>query len=228
MHVLLVEDSPINRRFIGLALAKAGIEVTDAENGRVGVDMAATGLYDAVLMDMQMPILDGFEATSLLRQMGLSTPIIALTGHGSDEDRRRCREAGCTDHLVKPVEGADLVAALNRAAAATFHLDEEDSSEFDAELRLIALDYLRVQRQRLGEMAALLESGSYAELARLAHRIKGTAGTVGLCQFTGPAERLEAAALADDRQTCGACIDGIAELQSRAEMAVEAGEPSAE
>ncbi len=224
MHVLLVEDGPINRRFIHLALSKAGIRVTDAENGRIGVDKAISGHYDAVLMDMQLPVMDGLEATRLLRQHGLTTPIIALTGHSSDEDRQRCLQAGCTDHLVKPVDAVKLVAALKRISAALpCPGPGSDSQEFSAELRRIALDYLQVQRQRIGEMKVSLQTAAYTRLAELAHRMKGTAGTVGLSQFTDPAERLEKAALSSDRQTCAEALDEIADLQARAEVAHSGG-----
>ncbi len=224
MHVLLVEDSPINRRFIDLALSKAGIRVTGVENGRLGVEKAITGQYDAVLMDMQLPVMDGFEATTRLRQLGFTTPIIALTGHSTDEDRERCRRAGCTDHLVKPVDAVKLVSTLKRVAAtAPSPVFGGDSQDFSDELRQIALDYLQVQRQRISEMRAALQTAAYPHLAELAHRVKGTAGTVGLPQFTDPAERLEAAAISADRQACAATLDEIADLQSQAEALNEAG-----
>jgi CheY-like chemotaxis protein len=217
MHVLLVEDSAINRRFIGLALSKAGIRVTNAENGRLGVEKASAGQYDAILMDMQMPVMDGFKAATILRQLGLTTPIIALTGHSSSEDRERCRQAGCTDHLAKPVDAAKLVDTLTRVASAAPLPDlSGESEDFRAELRRIAMDYLPVQRQRIGEMRASLQTGAYPHLADLAHRMKGTAGTVGLPQFTDPAERLETAALSADRQACAAILDEITDLQSQA------------
>ena len=114
MHVLLVEDSPINRRFIGLALSKVGIQVSPAENGQIGVEMAIAGQYDAILMDMQMPVMDGFHATSHLRQLGLTTPIIALTGHTGEAACQRCLQAGCNDHLTKPLDARKLLDTLNR------------------------------------------------------------------------------------------------------------------
>ena len=217
MHVLLVEDSPINRRFIGLALSKAGIRMTCAENGRKGVQKAVSGGYDAILMDMEMPIMNGFEATLRLRQIGLTTPIIALTGHGSEEARDRCLRAGCTDHLLKPVDAVRLVETLSRLTSRPSQ-PNEDSDEFCEELRQIALDYLHVQRKRIHEMQALLVQGDYRQLEELAHRTKGTAGTVGLSQFTAPAKRLEEASLRQDRPTCESSLEEIARLQSEAEL----------
>lgn len=219
MHVLLVEDSPINRRFLGLALSKAGIRMTCAENGRRGVQKAVSGGYDAILMDMEMPIMNGFEATLRLRQIGLTTPIIALTGHGSEEARDRCLRAGCTDHLLKPVDAVRLVETLGRLVARSVQ-PNGDSDEYCEELRQIALDYLDVQRKRIHEMQALLGQGDYRRLEELAHRIKGTAGTVGLSQFTAPAKRLEEASLHQDHPTCESSLEEIARLQSETELSM--------
>ena len=215
MHVLLIEDSPINRRFIGLALSKVGIRSTDAENGRLGVEKAIAGQHDAILMDMQMPVMDGFQATAHLRQLGLATPIIALTGHSTAEDRERCLQAGCNDHLTKPVATDDLLDALNRAV--TLPDVARDLDEFSHELRQIALDYLDMQRHRLDEMKESLENADFESLAELAHRVKGTAGTVGFPQFTAPAEGLEAAALSAKPQACESVLKQIVALQAQAE-----------
>jgi CheY-like chemotaxis protein len=218
MHVLLVEDSAINRRFIGLALSKAGIELSCAENGRLGVEMATAGQYDAILMDMQMPVMDGFEATARLRQLGLTTPIIALTGHATEADRQRCLQAGCTDHLTKPLDAEKLTHVLTRLVADVPPPDfAEDSQDFSLELRQIALDYLDVQRQRIHEMNESLEKADYQHLAELAHRMKGTAGTVGFPEFTAPAKRLETAAISVDQQACSTTLEEIATLQAEAQ-----------
>lgn len=219
MHVLLVEDSPINRRFIGLMLSKAGVQVTNAENGQVGMEMATDGEYDAILMDMQMPIMDGFQATTRLRQQGVTKPIIALTGHTTEQDRRRCLEAGCSDHLTKPLDAKGLLDALERAVAAAPSVSAEAADESCEELRQIALDYLVAQRRRIDEMAQSLESADFACLAELAHSMKGTAGTVGFPQFTTPAERLEEAALCGNGPACREALEEMSDLQERAETA---------
>ncbi len=219
MHVLLVEDSPINRRFIGLALSKAGIRMTCAENGRRGVQKAVSGSYDAILMDMEMPVMNGFEATLRLRQIGVATPIIALTGHGGEEARDRCLRAGCTDHLLKPVDAVRLVETLSRLVARSCQ-PNGDCDEYCEELRQIAFDYLNVQGKRIHEMQTLLLQGDYRQLEELAHRMKGTAGTVGLSQFTVPAKRLEEASLRQDRPACELFLEEITRLQSEAELSM--------
>ena len=210
-----MKTAPSTAVFIGLALSKAKIQVTNAENGQIGVEKATTEKFDAILMDMQMPVMDGFQATDHLRQLGLTIPIIALTGHSTDEDRKRCMQVGCTDHLSKPVDAMELLAVLDQVAATAGSTD--DSHDFSDELRQIARDYLDVQRQRITEMRELLQVGEFDSLAELAHRMKGTAGTVGFPQFTIPAERLEKLAMSAEPQACAQILEQMLDLQAEAE-----------
>jgi signal transduction histidine kinase/ActR/RegA family two-component response regulator len=113
-RVLLAEDGVYNQKFLTLFLTKAGAEVTVADNGQVAVDMAlqATGegrAFDVVLMDMQMPVLDGYAAATCLRDCGYTGTIIALTAHAMSDDREKCLAAGCNDYGSKPIERADLL-----------------------------------------------------------------------------------------------------------------------
>jgi CheY-like chemotaxis protein len=118
-RILLVEDGPDNQRLIAHVLRKAGAEVTIAANGRVGADAAlaadAAGRpFDVILMDMQMPILDGYSATALLRKNGYGRPIIALTAHAMTHDRERCLAAGCDEFVAKPIDRARLLETIRR------------------------------------------------------------------------------------------------------------------
>ncbi len=109
IHILLVDDAPDNQTVIGLFLGLAGATVEYADNGLEGVQKAMAGNFNVVLMDIQMPHLDGYEATKQLRSQGYDTPIIALTAHALKEERDRCISAGCTDHFTKPVDRLKLI-----------------------------------------------------------------------------------------------------------------------
>ena len=111
-HVLVVEDSEDNQMLVRLYLTRMGMYVDFAENGREGVKQATERNYDLVLMDMQMPVMDGYRATQMLRESGYIKPIIALTAHAMKEDRDRCMKVGCDDYLTKPIDSTLLYSTL--------------------------------------------------------------------------------------------------------------------
>jgi len=111
-HILLAEDSPENHRLIKMLLTKAGATVDVVENGQLAIDTfmkASPGTYQLIIMDVQMPVLDGISATSKLRCLGVTHPILALTANAMAEDRTRCLNAGFTDFLTKPLDRQKLI-----------------------------------------------------------------------------------------------------------------------
>jgi CheY-like chemotaxis protein len=111
-RVLVVDDGPENRELVALVLAEAGIAVEEAENGQIAVDKASRTAYDAILMDMSMPVMDGFTATKLLRGRGMKLPIIALTAHAMKGFEQEILAAGCTGYVTKPIDIDVLLGAL--------------------------------------------------------------------------------------------------------------------
>jgi signal transduction histidine kinase/DNA-binding response OmpR family regulator len=234
MKVLVVDDGDTNRRLIVTVLKLAGANPTAVEDGQQAVDtIAANGqeFFDVVLMDMQMPILDGYQATRKLRSQGITTPIVALTAHalaGSDD---QCFEAGCSAYLTKPIDPEGLVefletkvtirsrqevaAPARRAAEPATSLSTDETPIVsklpmdDAEFREIVREFVGTLDNRMDLMRQFLAKGEFRELSQQAHWLKGAGGTVGLNVFTHPAGRLETAANGRDSVACANGIDEI-------------------
>lgn len=122
LRVLLAEDGIDNQRLLRYHLARLGADPQVVENGRDAIAAVEGALargehFDAVLLDMQMPLMDGYEVARRLRTMGVRTPIAALTADAMAGDRERCLAAGCDEYLSKPLEVGALRAFLDRAAA---------------------------------------------------------------------------------------------------------------
>ncbi|MES2966145.1 MAG: MHYT domain-containing protein [Bdellovibrionota bacterium] len=117
LEVLIVDDSSDNRALVKKILMLSGVSVDVASNGREGMEKALAGDFDLVLMDLQMPEMDGYEATRNLRTRGYKKPIIALTAHAMTEERKRCLESGFNDHLTKPIDRESLVRTLAEYSA---------------------------------------------------------------------------------------------------------------
>lgn len=115
-RILIVEDNEMIRDLLQHRLQRRGYEVVSAGNGEAGMETAFAKTPDLILMDMNLPIIDGWEATRRLKadERTLSTPIIGVTAHAIAGDRERCLEAGCDDYIPKPVDFEALIQSINR------------------------------------------------------------------------------------------------------------------
>ncbi len=116
-RILLVEDNEMNRDMLSRRLRRSGYEVLMAENGRVGIEFAERDQPDVILMDLRMPVMDGWEAARRLKasEATRGIPVIALTAHAMQGDREEALDAGCDDYATKPVDFEDLIARIERA-----------------------------------------------------------------------------------------------------------------
>ena len=124
MHILLVEDNAVNQKLARRLLENAGNRVTCANNGQEALALFDAGPFDLVLMDIQMPVMSGFEATASFREQerksGSHTPVLALTAHAMKGDRERCLEAGMDDYIAKPIQAAQLLERIDKLTGVRF------------------------------------------------------------------------------------------------------------
>ncbi len=234
-RILLVEDGVVNRRVIRLMLERHGIDLTTAENGRVAVELLEHETFDLILMDMQMPIMDGYAATRMLRKQGVTTPIVALTASTLREEQERSIAAGCDGYLAKPVSWDDLLRVVGETLAANSP-QQSDAGEFsgpplvstlptsDPDFRAIVVEFTERLEEQLGNMEQAYNTASWEELARLAHWLAGAGGTIGLEAFTLPAQRLEEQARRQRPEKIGGLL---AELRGLARRITLDPEPTA-
>ncbi len=202
LHVLLVDDNPTNKRLVELLLEQERHRVTTASNGREALDKFAREPFDVVLMDVQMPEMDGFQATAAIRERegatGRRTPIIAMTAHAMAGDRERCLRAGMDAYLSKPLRAEDLMTTIARffpasappseAPAVASAPEPAPGSSIDAEALLddfghnpkvlaeVIAVFLADAPKYLDRIRAAAASNDTAAIAAAAHALKGSAG----------------------------------------------------
>jgi len=224
LRILLAEDNRVNQMLAVALLAKKGHHVDVAINGKEAVQQLEAGEYDLVLMDVQMPEMDGLEATRVIREAEQGTerhiPIVAMTAHAMKGDRERCLEAGMDDYVSKPIDPAELYAALRRATGT--EPDPETMVDFDHEsalamvgededlLRTIAEMFVTQGPERVELILEAARGGDSDALERAAHSLKGTASSLGMPR---------ASALAAELEQLGA--DGRADQAGELSQAVE-------
>jgi CheY-like chemotaxis protein len=206
-RVLLVEDNPVNQELAQHMLEFLGCRTTTASDGRRAVEALVRDSFDAVLMDCEMPEMDGFEATAAIRLREVATgkprlPIIALTAGAVEDDRDKCLAAGMDDYLSKPFSIEQLEALLRRwlpQALAEPHVDARvletlliQTGGGPALLKTLIGSYLRDAPQRLGAIRLGMGRGDAAAVARASHAFKSSNANLGALALALLCKRLEA------------------------------------
>ncbi len=217
-HILLVEDNELNQEVALAMLHALGLKVDLAENGQIALERVRTQAYDLILMDMQMPVMDGLSASRAIRQLPgyASTPILAFTANAMSGDRERCLEAGMNDHIAKPVAPDDLLAKLARWLGRS--LAAEPAAEapavasalpriegLDAETgvrhsggnqtlyRSLLARFAKSQADAVTQIEHALAEARVSDAERLAHTLKGLAAQIGAWALSAAAGQVEQA-----------------------------------
>ncbi len=204
-RVLVVEDGEDNQDLIAALLRGRGLTATIAPNGEIAVAAALAAwkggeAFDLVLMDMQMPVMDGYEATRQLRAASYPFAIVALTAHAIEGERERCLAAGCDEYQRKPIDRIAFTKMLQRFLGPRVDglaVGPPILSDFAADPVMTELvsRFVRAMPERIEAMLAAAREGRTDDLRRLAHHLRGSAGGYGFPTLSSAAERLEQAIL---------------------------------
>jgi len=199
-QVLLAEDGPHNQRLIGALVEATGAQLTIVDNGERAVEEALGGDYDLVLMDIQMPVMDGVTATRMLRDTGYQGPIIALTANVMRSDLERYRQAGCNDAMGKPIDRRRLYGAMARHLKTLGDVERPaEAEEKTAQvLQRLAGEFRAELPDTVATIERLLATRQWAPLRSQVHALKGVAGSVGFPQLTRLAQPVDTALVAGD------------------------------
>jgi signal transduction histidine kinase/CheY-like chemotaxis protein/HPt (histidine-containing phosphotransfer) domain-containing protein len=199
-EVLLVEDNIDNQKLIKALLIELGINVVTADDGHQAVETVMQQEFDLVLMDIQMPVLDGLKAIKAIRTSGLTVPIVALTANVLNEEIAAYEQAGFDGHIAKPIDRQKFLNTIDRFLDVNEHASEPPSL-----VELNSGEYLRLKeafienvRSDYPQMVNAMAAEDWALLQRLVHSIKGAAGNYGFMTLTNKAEKLERQLLAED------------------------------
>lgn len=236
VSVLVVDDGEENRNLLDVVLSDLGLQVDVATNGREAVEAVAKKVYGIVLMDVQMPEMDGYTAARIMREQSVNIPLIALTAHAMVGAEQECLDAGYSGYMSKPINIDKLVDLLARelqaekASAKTAPSVETVATTSGGSLAAIRSTlpthknqkFYQIVEKFIGRLQAQIEamqqavdSGDLDTLADIAHWLKGSGGSVGFNQFTRPAAELESMALSGDTVKISHIMLEIKELAAR-------------
>jgi len=250
-RILVVDDAAENRELLDVLLSDIGLTVTVAENGKVALDLATEKSYEIILMDIQMPVMDGYEAVAAMRERGLEGPIVALTANAMKGYEQKILASGFSHYQTKPIDipkltqllakllqaeratsekirsvrkldRPDLVRGTSQAADATEAPIYSSLASEDGKFSSIIDKFLDKLGAELAIMEQLVGSEHWSDLKDKAHWLKGSGGTVGFSGLSDPAKRLEDAALEKNSAKAAQILKELEALSSRLKARIPA------
>jgi PAS domain S-box-containing protein len=227
LQILLAEDTRVNQLVVQKSLAKRGHEVTLANNGREAIDLWSTGQFDLILMDVQMPLVDGLQATIAIRSIeeaekrAWKTPIIAMTAHAMHGDQQRCLDSGMDDYISKPVDVQDMVAKIEMLASRRIRARQPDAGDArmldvenslrrmggDRSLLIATAEFFQDDAPGLwNSLNEAIAKGDVKSAERAVHSLKGLAANFGAAPFVNLAEVMEEDAKAKNLKSVQRCL----------------------
>ena len=200
--VMVADDNHDNQKLISLMIKRTGADVVIANNGQEAVENAQVQEIDLILMDLQMPVMSGLQATEMLRLTGFDQPIVALTANATATDRAAALEAGCDDFLSKPIDQQTFYSTLARYLPASKppSVTASDISELqqDPEYQQLRAEFYHELPDRIAAIGNAIEQQDWPQVRTLAHQLRGIAGSFGIPEATRLAGALEFQAVRED------------------------------
>jgi PAS domain S-box-containing protein len=231
VRVLVADDSIHNRMLLQAYLRSARYLVDVVENGAEAMEKIKAGQYDVVLMDMQMPVMDGYTATRAIRkweqgQDRVPLPIIALTAYALSGDRAKCLEAGCTAYLAKPIKKEGLFAVIAEHVQDAARSAEPERGAADStvtvranpEIADLVREFMHAMKSRPGTLVQALDARDYAAIRSLGHQMNGEGGTFGFDAISTLGAELEHAALREDDLAVRKTVDELISYLERVQV----------
>lgn len=232
--ILLVEDTPALQQLVRKYLERFGLTVSLATNGKEALDMVRTATYDVILMDIQMPVMDGYMAICKLRADGYTKPVLALTANAMSDDRRNCFDAGFDDVLTKPIQSGQLFSVLSTLLQKQTGIDIEENADNDVgnvttDVLLSGLletdpDMYEIVEMFLDVLPGYIEQIKTAEnkhdwksMAMIFHVLKGMGGSYGYDIISDLATEAENALEKTEYQKINVLVDKLVDINERAQ-----------
>lgn len=222
--VLVADDNASNQLLMRILLGKLGVDASFVANGKEAVEKLGKDTFDLVLMDIQMPVMNGYEATEALRKTGNNIPVIALTASTSSSEIKRCKDVGCNEYLQKPINKQSLFEALSKFLGENApDINESNRSKLNESAFISSIsgddDLQPVIDMFMDDLPRLLDNINQANskdeidlISGLAHELKGASASAGFDVLHDYAEQLEKTVHDGQIETAHKAVDQINEF----------------